>query len=76
MGDRHRQTRLTGCSSSGWWMRLPTRPTTSTASTACWTDKDAARCEREEPGLFPGGIPGILAHREDGRLAETAKVNR
>ena len=34
------------------------------------------RCECEEPGFFCSGIPGILAHMEDGRLAKDALVNR
>jgi hypothetical protein len=39
-------------------------------------DEDHTRCECEKPGFFCSGIPGILAHMEDGRLAEGAKVNR
>ena len=39
-------------------------------------DEDHDRCECEKPGFFCSGIPGILAHMEDGRLAEGAKVNR
>jgi hypothetical protein len=34
------------------------------------------RCHCEEPGHFNSGIPGILAHLEDGRLPEGAKVER
>ncbi len=33
-------------------------------------------CECEQPGCFCCGIPGILAHLENGRLAEGAKVER
>ena len=39
-------------------------------------DEDHTRCECEKPGFFCSGIPGILAHMENGRLAEGAKVNR
>ena len=39
-------------------------------------DEDHDRCECEKPGFFCYGIPGILAHMENGRLAEGAKVNR
>ena len=39
-------------------------------------DEDHDRCECEKPGFFCSGIPGILAHMENGRLAEGAKVNR
>jgi hypothetical protein len=34
------------------------------------------RCECEQPGYFCCGVPGILAHLEDGRLPEGAKVER
>ena len=34
------------------------------------------RCECEKPGYFCSGIPGILAHMENGRLAKRAQVNR
>ncbi len=34
------------------------------------------RCECEKPGFFCSGVPGILAHMENGRLAEGAQVNR
>ena len=34
------------------------------------------RCHCEEPGHFNSGIPGILAHLEDGRLPEGGKVER
>jgi hypothetical protein len=39
-------------------------------------DEDHDHCECEKPGFFCSGIPGILAHMENGRLAEGAKVNR
>jgi hypothetical protein len=34
------------------------------------------RCHCEEPGHFNSGIPGILAHLEDGRLPQGCKVER
>ena len=34
------------------------------------------RCHCEEPGHFNCGVPGILAHLEEGRLPEGAKVER
>jgi hypothetical protein len=34
------------------------------------------RCECEKPGHFCSGVPGILAHLENGRLPEGAKVER
>jgi hypothetical protein len=40
------------------------------------TDEDDDRCECEKPGFFYSGIPGILAHMENGRLSEGAGVNR
>jgi len=39
-------------------------------------DGNEERCECEEPGYFCSGVPGILAHIEDGILAEGAKVER
>jgi len=33
-------------------------------------------CECEQPGYFHSGVPGILAHVQDGRLAEGAGVER
>ncbi len=33
-------------------------------------------CECEQPGHFRSGVPGILARVENGRLAESAKVER
>ena len=33
-------------------------------------------CECEMPGFFCSGVPGILAHLENGRLSEGAKVER
>ena len=39
-------------------------------------DEDHTRCDCEKPGFFCSGVPGILAHMENGRLAEGAKVNR
>jgi hypothetical protein len=38
--------------------------------------KDDARCECERPGFFCSGVPGILAHMENGRLANDAAVER
>jgi hypothetical protein len=38
--------------------------------------EDDTRCECENPGFFCSGIPGILAHMENGRLVNGAKVNR
>jgi len=38
--------------------------------------KDDARCECESPGFFHSGVPGILAHMENGRLAKGAVVER
>lgn len=40
------------------------------------TSASEERCECEEPGYFCSGVPGILAHLDDGRLAEGAKVER
>jgi hypothetical protein len=34
------------------------------------------RCECEKSGFFCSGIPGILAHLENGRLPEGAEVER
>jgi len=34
------------------------------------------RCECELPGFFCSGVPGILAHMENGRLAEGSGVER
>ncbi len=34
------------------------------------------RCDCEKPGYFCSGIPGILAHLENGCLPEGAKVER
>jgi hypothetical protein len=34
------------------------------------------KCDCESPGFFCSGAPGILAHMEDGRLAEGAGVER
>lgn len=39
-------------------------------------DDNDHRCECEKPGYFCSGVPGILAHMEDGRLAKGAVVNR
>ena len=39
-------------------------------------DHNRYRCECEMPGFFYSGVPGILAHLENGRLAEEAKVER
>src|SRR5690606_39269897 len=37
---------------------------------------DQPRCECEAPGHFYCGVPGILAHLENGRLAAGSKVER
>jgi hypothetical protein len=37
---------------------------------------DENRCECEKGGFFCSGVPGILAHMENGRLADGAQVNR
>jgi hypothetical protein len=34
------------------------------------------RCDCEEPGFFCSGVPGIVAHLENGRLPAGAKVER
>ena len=39
-------------------------------------DDNDTRCECEKPGFFCSGVPGILAHMENGRLAEGAQANR
>jgi hypothetical protein len=39
-------------------------------------DDDQTRCECESPGFFCSGVPGILAHMENGRLAVGTQVNR
>ena len=39
-------------------------------------DENHVRCECEKAGHFCSGVPGILAHMENGRLAEGAEVNR
>ena len=49
-------------------------PTVEDADTV--NDLDDTRCECEKPGFFCSGIPGILAHMENGRLAQGAQVNR
>ena len=33
-------------------------------------------CDCELPGYFCSGVPGILAHLQDGRLAPDARVER
>jgi len=42
----------------------------------CLLDTDDRRCECEEPGYFCSGIPGILAHLENGRLAAGKRAER
>ena len=37
---------------------------------------DNVGCECGQPGYFFSGVPGILAHMEDGKLAPDAKVER
>jgi hypothetical protein len=39
-------------------------------------DHNRYRCECEMPGFFCSGVPGILAHLENGRLADGTKVER
>jgi hypothetical protein len=39
-------------------------------------DDNDTRCECEKRGFFFSGVPGILAHLENGRLAAGAVVNR
>jgi hypothetical protein len=34
------------------------------------------KCDCELPGYFCSGVPGILGHMENGRLAEDAGVER
>jgi len=34
------------------------------------------RCDCELPGMFCSGVPGVLAHMEQGRLAPNSKVER
>jgi len=42
----------------------------------CLLDAEDGPCECEKPGRFCSGVPGILAHMENGRLALGAKVER
>lgn len=42
----------------------------------CLIDADDSRCECEKPGDFCSGVPGILAHTENGRLAPGTAVER
>jgi hypothetical protein len=35
---------------------------------AFWLEEQAQPCECEKPGHFNSGVPGILAHIEDGRV--------
>ena len=42
----------------------------------CLLEPDAGRCECESPGYFHSGVLGILAHMENGHLAEGAKAER
>lgn len=37
---------------------------------------ESTKCECEEPGFFHSGVPGILAHMKNGRLAPGAGVER
>jgi hypothetical protein len=39
-------------------------------------DHNRYRCKCEMPGFFSSGVPGILAHLENGRLPAGAKVER
>ena len=40
------------------------------------SDHASSMCECEEPGYFCSGVPGILAHVENGGLPEGAEVER
>ncbi len=42
----------------------------------CMLHADEGPCDCEKPGHFCSGVPGILAHMENGRLAPGAKVER
>ena len=42
----------------------------------CLLEEADQPCECEKPGHFCSGVPGILAHMEDGLLAPGAKVER
>jgi len=42
----------------------------------CLMDAGEGPCECEKPGYFFSGVPGILAHMENGRLAPGAEVER
>ena len=42
----------------------------------CLLDETDQPCECELPGHFCSGLPGILAHLENGQLAADAKVER
>ena len=42
----------------------------------CLLDAGDGPCECEKPGYFCSGVPGILAHTENGHLAPGAKVER
>jgi len=42
----------------------------------CLIEADDSRCECEKPGYYCSGVPGILAHIENGRLAPGAEVER
>jgi len=42
----------------------------------CLLDGEDESCECEKPGHFHSGVPGILAHTKNGRLAPGAKVER
>ena len=37
---------------------------------------DGDRCDCEKPGFFCSGVPGILAHVENSRVARNTKVER
>lgn len=40
------------------------------------TELDDTYCDCQLPGFFCSGVPGIVAHVENGRLSATAKVER
>jgi len=42
----------------------------------CLLETDDQPCQCEQDGYFRSGVPGILAHMEDGRLADGAQVQR
>ena len=41
-----------------------------------WLNEIDQPCDCERPGFFCSGVPGIIAHLQDGRLAKGAAVER